>query len=264
MVADIERNRHVDMVADYSSKLMQRVLDMGRAIPASTSTRRSGNSEPEKPDIGYFNLPKDLDSVMDWLEMRHIRNGLENWKTELRKLLQHIAELGRVHYDAMETPTDDVAQDMRRQGVRIYERLTQIINEYDGKIRECSRVIDGLSFATQVEWNQIARVDTNTNLEISSSTMEISKATQKDGSQMRSIALLTMIFLPGTFVATLFSMSFFDWKLNGGIIMSPYIWIYAVVTFVLTTMTIGTWYYCTGRAHSGKNFLPTYREGAMV
>lgn len=31
--------------------------------------------------------------------------------------------------------------------------------------------------------------------------MEIALATKKDGSQMKSIAILTMIFLPATFVA---------------------------------------------------------------
>lgn len=45
---------------------------------------------------------------------------------------------------------------------------------------------------TTQEWNQITRAETTINLD---------KATQKDGSQMRSIALLTMIFLPGIFVA---------------------------------------------------------------
>ncbi|KAI4864465.1 hypothetical protein F4820DRAFT_334923 [Hypoxylon rubiginosum] len=207
IVADIERNRHINMVGDYVSKLMQRVLDIGQEIRTSTPTCHSSTSESEKPDISHFNPPRDLASVMDWLEMRHIRNGLENWKTELQMLVHHIAELGRVHHDMIETSTGDVAQDMKRQGVRIHERLIQIINEYDGKIRECSRVIDGLSFATQMEWNQIARADTNTNLEISSSTMEISRATQKDGSQMRFVALLTMIFLPGTFVAVSLQVS---------------------------------------------------------
>lgn len=44
------------------------------------------------------------------------------------------------------------------------------------------------------EWNEIGRGDTLTNL-------DIAKATRNDGKQMRSIALLTMIFLPATSVA---------------------------------------------------------------
>lgn len=44
------------------------------------------------------------------------------------------------------------------------------------------------------EWNEIGRGDTLTNL-------DIAKATRNDGKQMRSIAMLTMIFLPATSVA---------------------------------------------------------------
>ncbi|KAI1086228.1 hypothetical protein F5B19DRAFT_176247 [Rostrohypoxylon terebratum] len=109
-----------------------------------------------------------------------------------------------------------------------------------------------MSFAIQTEWNQMARVDTKTNLGLSNLMIEISKATQSDGSQMRSIALMTMIFLPGTFVATLFSMTFFDWKLTAGDMISPYIWIYVVTTVVLTVATIAIWYYCTGKFHNSQ------------
>lgn len=47
----------------------------------------------------------------------------------------------------------------------------------------------------------IGRKDTKTNLTISKSNLEIAKATKRDGNRMRSIAVLTMIFLPATFVA---------------------------------------------------------------
>ncbi|KAI1098003.1 hypothetical protein F4804DRAFT_346684 [Jackrogersella minutella] len=257
ILADIERNRHDDMVLEYSNKLVQRAFDIGQSVQNSRSSHQSSTLDPEKPDTDIFNPIEDNDTLVNWLEMNNIRNGLESWKAELQNLLQHIYELERVHNGVLEPLTDDVAHDMRRQGIRIEERLIQIINEYDEKVRQCSTVIDGMSFATQMEWNHIARADTNTNLEISSSTMEISKATQRDGSQMRSIALLTMIFLPGTFVATLFSMSFFNWNIASETILSPYIWIYAVATLILTVTTIMTWHYCTVRSHgSKKKILP--------
>ncbi|KAI0385749.1 hypothetical protein F5Y04DRAFT_276273 [Hypomontagnella monticulosa] len=201
IVADIERNRHTDMVDDYIGKLTQRALDIGQGVQTMMPKPQSSILDSEKPKMGDSSPPKDLGCVLDWLEMCNIRNGLQSWKNELQKLVQHIPEIARIHHVMVETLADDMVPDMRKQGTRIQERLMQIINEYDGKIRDCSTVIDGMVFATQMEWNQIARADTVTNLEISGSTMEISRATQRDGSQMRSIALLTMIFLPGTFLA---------------------------------------------------------------
>jgi hypothetical protein len=39
-------------------------------------------------------------------------------------------------------------------------------------------------------------------------------------------------------------MGIFEWKgINGEILrVSPYIWLYIVVTLVITSLTLGTWY----------------------
>ncbi|KAI1394283.1 uncharacterized protein F4822DRAFT_43973 [Hypoxylon trugodes] len=259
ILSDIERYRHVDMVNTYVSKLVQRVLDMGNPTQVSKSTSQSSNSELEKQLTEDSKRAADDGSVMEWLEMSHIRNELIDWQAQLRNLVQHVNDLERFRYEETIGPiAEGVFISMRDQGVRIKERLIQIINEYDAKARECSTIIDGMSFATQTEWNKIARADTKTNLKISKSTMDISRATQRDGNHMRSIALLTMTFLPGTFVATLFSMSFFDWKQQNNSMMSPYIWIYAAVTVILTVVTFAVWYYCTGNKSliKKKNILP--------
>ena len=53
---------------------------------------------------------------------------------------------------------------------------------------------------------------------------------------MRSIAVVTMLFLPPTFVATLFSTSFFNFQSMGGPLVSRWVWLYVLVTGVLTVM----------------------------
>jgi heme/copper-type cytochrome/quinol oxidase subunit 2 len=61
---------------------------------------------------------------------------------------------------------------------------------------------------------------------------------------MRSIALVTMVFLPGTFLAAVFSMTFFDWSGEGGKTrVSSYLWIYITITAVFTLLTVGSWYF---------------------
>jgi Mg2+ and Co2+ transporter CorA len=56
----------------------------------------------------------------------------------------------------------------------------------------------------QQSWNQIARQDNQTNLKISESNNHIAEATKRDSHQMRKISVLTLIFLPATFVAVRF------------------------------------------------------------
>ncbi|ROV89857.1 hypothetical protein VMCG_09505 [Cytospora schulzeri] len=109
-------------------------------------------------------------------------------------------------------PSVDELGGLEDAGSRIHRKLLELEEEYDEKIRTCATVIDGMNLAAQLEWNKIGRQDTKTNLTISKSNLVIAEATKRDGQRMRSIAVLTMIFLPATFVATVFSMTFFNWS----------------------------------------------------
>jgi len=65
---------------------------------------------------------------------------------------------------------------------------------------------------------------------------------QQDTKAVRIISIVTLTFLPATFVSTLFSMSFFNydqelrrWKMSG------WIWVYFVIAVPLTALTIAAW-----------------------
>ncbi|OAL48103.1 hypothetical protein IQ07DRAFT_646293 [Pyrenochaeta sp. DS3sAY3a] len=56
------------------------------------------------------------------------------------------------------------------------------------------------------------------------------------------ITAITLIFLPGTFVATLFSSSFWDFKPGStGRVVSGWVWLYFVLTAALTLIVLGIW-----------------------
>jgi uncharacterized membrane protein len=60
---------------------------------------------------------------------------------------------------------------------------------------------------------------------------------------MRVIAGMTIFFLPATFTATFFSTTFFSFNGNmDGKVYSAWLWLYFVVTIVLTAVVVvGTW-----------------------
>ena len=65
---------------------------------------------------------------------------------------------------------------------------------------------------------------------------------------MKSIAAVTVTFLPGTFVAALFSMPLFEWNaVSDGIVVSKRFWVYWVVTVPLTILTLVVWVLWTRR-----------------
>ncbi|KAK4445807.1 hypothetical protein QBC34DRAFT_441434 [Podospora aff. communis PSN243] len=137
---------------------------------------------------------------------------------------------------------------LRRIGSKFAARAKEIKDEYDDKIRECKMRLDGMAMASQ--WAE------------GESNVHIALEMRRDSRHMRSIALVTMVFLPGTFFASVFSMTFFNWlpdsspstggaksssasqnSESGVTVVSSYVWIWVVFTVAATLLTFFFWYY---------------------
>ena len=68
----------------------------------------------------------------------------------------------------------------------------------------------------------------------------IAMKTNDDSSSMRTIAALTMVYLPGTFISSIFGMAFFDSE-NGSFFVLKKWWLYLAITVPLTLVTVGLW-----------------------
>ncbi|EQB48786.1 protein kinase [Colletotrichum gloeosporioides Cg-14] len=168
------------------------------------------------------NKEVDDSSIDPWLDIYYIKIALQSWKKQLQKVVDHVDELSAMWREETCTGFHYKAQ---RAGMRIKERILEIIDDYDEKISECEMIIEGMTLA-----NSMGHSKANTSIAV---------ATKEDSSQMRSIAFLTMVFLPATFVATLFSMTFFQWIPDDSEKMvSPFLWIYFVVALLLTLFTV--------------------------
>ena len=65
---------------------------------------------------------------------------------------------------------------------------------------------------------------------------------------MKTIAAVTIVFLPGTFIAALFAMPLFQWDAVGNNkVVSNRFWIYWAVTVPLTCLTLLFWVLWTKR-----------------
>lgn len=67
---------------------------------------------------------------------------------------------------------------------------------------------------------------------------------------MRIIAWVTLLFLPGTFTATFFSSTFFDFLPddNNPQIVSWWVWLYCLVTVLITGLVLLGWYHFSRRS----------------
>ncbi|KAI0168631.1 hypothetical protein BJ166DRAFT_261172 [Pestalotiopsis sp. NC0098] len=85
------------------------------------------------------------------------------------------------------------------------------------------------------EENRISRL-------VAEESAKVAISSKRDSMAMKTVAVLTMIFLPGTFVAAFLSMPLFEWNADTGGYPSstPFHWVYWVITLPLTiALTIG-------------------------
>jgi Mg2+ and Co2+ transporter CorA len=74
---------------------------------------------------------------------------------------------------------------------------------------------------------------------------DIAIATKDDGAAMKTIAIVTMLFLPATFVSALLGMNFFNFNPDehgGHMMYSHDLWIYFVVSVILTLGLFAAWW----------------------
>ncbi|OHW97769.1 hypothetical protein CSPAE12_03531 [Colletotrichum incanum] len=253
--AELERTRLVEMVEVLVDKFALR-------------------SEPSNsaPNADFWSFDSELKGRMAQqhlnlcLESRDLINHISAVKRQLLKLLKEM-DIVEQEMESL-SPENQMPRDHMRgtrlfeTGARMKNRIRDIMIEYDDRIDDCNMMICNTSLVMQTVsdstdsmpfnqllmrvWNHIARKDSKTNT-------AIALQTKLESSQMRTIALLTMIYLPLSSVAAIFSMDMFNWEaIEGESIVSKHIWLFAVLATGLTLLTVAAW------------FLGTRREKAMA
>ncbi|KAI1326262.1 hypothetical protein F5Y16DRAFT_237259 [Xylariaceae sp. FL0255] len=81
--------------------------------------------------------------------------------------------------------------------------------------------------------------DAAVNTELAESSRVIAEASKADSSSMKTVAILTMAFLPGTFIAALFAVPSLDW--SSGTVITGHFWIYWAFTLPATALIFILW-----------------------
>lgn len=86
-----------------------------------------------------------------------------------------------------------------------------------------------------------SRRDQAVSVEIARASKAIALGSRRDRSLVKTIAAVTMSFLPGTFLASCFAISLFNWDGESGEgVINRQIWIYWAITIPLTILTFVT------------------------
>jgi Mg2+ and Co2+ transporter CorA len=81
--------------------------------------------------------------------------------------------------------------------------------------------------------------DASVNTELAESSRQIAEAAKRDSSSMKTVAIMTMAFLPGTFIAALFAIPSLDWQ--GENVITKQFWVYWAFTIPATALVFLIW-----------------------
>ncbi|KAI1372191.1 hypothetical protein F4677DRAFT_433265 [Hypoxylon crocopeplum] len=98
--------------------------------------------------------------------------------------------------------------------------------------------------------------DSATHAELADASRRIASASQRDSSSMRTVAIMTMAFLPATFFAALFSVPSLDWHSSENVVQ-PNFWVYWAFTLPATALVFALWVLLDHRTGRGGVVVPT-------
>ncbi|EYE98223.1 uncharacterized protein EURHEDRAFT_428938, partial [Aspergillus ruber CBS 135680] len=85
------------------------------------------------------------------------------------------------------------------------------------------------------------RLQNEINLAFNIVSQNLGQNAQGDNAMMKTIAIVSLVYVPGSYVSSLFGMNFFDMGSEEEFTVSNHFWIYWIITIPLTAVTVSIW-----------------------
>ncbi|KAI8941183.1 hypothetical protein NX059_002420 [Plenodomus lindquistii] len=197
---------------------------------------------PTSPEQDFAELTRNLNVIISRLafhEMRVHANGVfvDEMRSQNERIFASPQFGGR--------PSDEDIKWSNEQGTmsqELLDRLSHLKTEQRALLLEitCNQKI--AESQSSIVYNLVAQRD-------SKASLEMAKIQTQESYAMRTIAVMSIFFLPGTFVSSFLFMEMFNWQANkSASVVSPRLWIYWAVTLPLTFAVCSIWLFWL-RAH---------------
>ncbi|KZV93977.1 hypothetical protein EXIGLDRAFT_767524 [Exidia glandulosa HHB12029] len=122
--------------------------------------------------------------------------------------------------------------------------IAHLIEDYDLHSKCIKGQIDGIAGASQVRSGVGMYRMGRDNQKQAEATEALARESKRDSEVMKTITVVTLVYLPATFVCTLLSMGLFDFNVgeNGRLQIARQGWIFLAITLPLTIITLGLAY----------------------
>ncbi|KAM7187685.1 hypothetical protein V8F33_011069 [Rhypophila sp. PSN 637] len=130
------------------------------------------------------------------------------------------------------------------------ESVQQALRLYSQQIDSCNMRLHYLrergKNQSTVVFNLMTRADTQ-------ASISLAKSAKKDSSSMKVIAVMTMTFLPATFLAALFAVPSLKW--DAETVMQDNFWVFWAFALPATALTFGLWFLLTPSENSDASLM---------
>ncbi|KAI1496085.1 hypothetical protein F5X99DRAFT_401464 [Biscogniauxia marginata] len=158
-----------------------------------------------------------------------------------RNVVRRVAEaMERFWSDLPDADRADKA--LQRLHRDLLSRLDFLTVKLEGLENYTHVSLERLNMQREVMHSIINQRESRLSLRIAAQQHRLADASKRDSSSMKTLTFLGSIFLPGTFVSSLFSMSFFDFSGDRPGTVSRSLWVYFVITVPLTIVIVGFWW----------------------
>ncbi|KAE9362787.1 hypothetical protein N431DRAFT_551031 [Stipitochalara longipes BDJ] len=139
--------------------------------------------------------------------------------------------------EAMKTPEMTSLQGRMSSRLGLYKTKWQAIDVY------ANTTLQRLDIQRSTLYNVIAQKESKLNFAMAGDQRKLAHLSKRDSSTMKTISLLGSVFLPGAYLASIFSTTFFNFQNAPNIssAVSPEFWLYWAITIPLTLIVVGLW-----------------------
>ncbi|EQB57286.1 hypothetical protein CGLO_02604 [Colletotrichum gloeosporioides Cg-14] len=144
---ELERKRLFNFLEREQSALEKWILDLEHKLRLESQVPRLGTN-----DVELASQSRDSQSTKLWIDVSSLRNGLESLRDQLVKMIQHSEVLATTVFKQPDEGSDEIDShsEERTTGERIKTRLSEMLAEFDSKVRTCDSLLGGMALAAQM------------------------------------------------------------------------------------------------------------------
>ncbi|PLN80585.1 hypothetical protein BDW42DRAFT_170829 [Aspergillus taichungensis] len=184
-------------------------------------------------------------SALNLLKPQYLEDNLAPVKSQVDVALQVVRKLGELNSSLYSQGFIKEPELWKIDNVLAHHRVS--LEGSISSVTALERKIRGISQLLAVALNLRNQSVT---IEINNRSLDMNRESVDDNATVRVVTLVTLTYLPASFVSTLLGMNLFDFNDPNGkmnFTVSPQFWIFVVIAVPLTALTLGFWYFMMRR-----------------